>query len=212
MKVLSIPIERLREAQWNPNRMDPSMLSRLRQSLIRYGTVENLVVRVLGDGTYETLSGNQRLRVLTDMGVIDAPCVVVDLDDGEARLLAQALNSIEGEDDLGLKAELVRELLESIPQHEVLALLPESTESLAALASLGESDLAEQLQSWEQAQGARLHHMTFQLASDQVEIVAEAMDSVMGDEDDEGSNPNRRGNALFRICREHLDVTGGEEQ
>ncbi len=80
------------------------------------------------------------------------------------------------------------------------------------VATWGDSDLAEQLQSWARAQSARLHHMTFQLASDQVEIVAEAMDSVMGDAADEGSNPNRRGNALFRICREHLDVTGGEEQ
>ena len=122
MNITDLPIDQLKEARWNPNVMNEAMLMRLRESISRFGLVSNLVVRTLGDDTYEVLSGNQRLQVLKDSNVQTAPCVVLDLDDSHARLLAQGLNRIEGTDDLGLKAELVREVLNSIPQSEVMSL------------------------------------------------------------------------------------------
>ncbi len=111
MKIIELPIARLAGADWNPNNVDPAMRSRLTESLTRFGLVGNLVVRCLPDGLYEVLSGNQRLQVLAELGYTHVPCVVVDLDDSNARLLAQALNRIQGEDDLGMKAELIRHVL-----------------------------------------------------------------------------------------------------
>ena len=210
MNVVEIPIEQLREASWNPNVMDEAMLGRLRQSIDRFGVVQNLVARGIGGGMYEVLSGNQRLGVLREMGISAAPCVIVDLDDGKARLLTQALNRVQGEDDLGLKAEMVREVLETIPQSEVLSILPESAASLEALGSLGETSLAEHLEVWQRAQAARLHHMIFQLTADQVKVVEEALEGVTasaGDEDE--AVQNRRGTALFLLCRSHLERVGG---
>ncbi len=93
-------------------------------------------------------------------------------------------------------------------QSEVLSLLPESAESLQALASLGEGDLAEHLQAWQQAQAARLRHVTFQLANDQLETVEEAMERAMTGVTGNGSNPTRRGNALFELCKSYLDRAG----
>ncbi len=77
-----------------------------------------------------------------------APCVVVSADDAEARLLAQALNHIAGTEDIGLRAETLRRILESLSQDEVLALLPETAESLEQLTSMGEEDLSEHLRAW----------------------------------------------------------------
>ena len=205
MKVVELPIEHLLEAGWNPNVMDEAMLGRLRESIGGFGMIQNLVARPLGDGTYEVLSGNQRVFVLREMGITPVPCVVVDLDDGRARLLAQALNRVQGEDDLGLKAEALREILKSVPPSEVLGLLPESAESLDALASLGETDMAAHLQAWEQARRARLKHMTFQLSEAQVAVVEEAMDGAMAGLSGEEDNPNRRGNALYLVCTSYLE-------
>ena len=213
MKVVEVLIELLRDASWNPNVMDDAMLGRLRQSIERFGVVQNLVARILGDGTYEVLSGNQRLQVLRGMGVAVVPCVIVDLNDSKSRLLAQALNRVQGEDDLGLKAEMVREVLESIPQSEVLSLLPESAASLEALSSLRETSLAEHLEAWQRAQAARLHHMIFQLSADQVRVVEEALDGIAAKAvDNEGAPPNRRGNALFLLCRSYLERAGGRSR
>ena len=174
MNLVDLPISQLIEACWNPNRIDSAMLSKLLRSITKFGMVGNLVVRPMPDGPFEVLSGNQRLQVLRKLGYSHVPCVVVDLDDAEARLLAQALNRIEGEDDLGLKAELLKEVLRTLPQSEVLSVLPESAESLKALTTLGEIDVAEHLRAWQQAQSARLRHLTFQFSGDQSEVVEQA--------------------------------------
>ena len=207
MDVTEIPIDRLREAPWNPNRMDESMIGRLKESITRYGVVENLVVRPLDDGTYEVIGGNQRLQMLRDMGATEVPCVVVDLNDAQARLLAQALNRVEGADDLGMKAELIREVLKEVPQAEVLALLPETSKSLAALTSLGQEDIAAHLQQWQKAQSARLKNINFKVTNCQLQPVEEALKRALDLSKTEDGNPNRRGNALVSICQAYLTLT-----
>ena len=209
MEVTELPLDQMREAPWNSNRMDEVLLQKLRESLIKYGLVQNLVVRPLGVDAYEVLSGNQRLQVLREIQIDSAPSVVVDLDDAHSKLLSQALNRIEGVDDLGLRAEMLREILEQIPGAEVVKLLPETAESLNAFASLGQQDLAGYLQNWQQSQSARLKHLTFQSTSAQLEVIKEALARVMplarqGQEE----NPNARGNALYLLCKSYLELTG----
>lgn len=209
MKVVDIRLTELEEAAWNAHGMDKGMLARLRESVRRFGLVENLVVRPMGKARYEVLSGNQRLRVLREARVETVPCVVVDLDDAHARLLAQALNHVQGEDDLGLRAELLREVLERVPESDVLALLPETADSLQSLASLGQQDIAEHLQAWQQAQAARLKHMQFQFTPMQMDVVEEALSTVMPvAKDAAGENPNVRGTALYLLCKSHLERAG----
>ena len=67
MQTVSLPLEKLRGAPWNANRMDPRMRNRLKESIRRYGLVENLVVRLLPGDTYEVIGGNWRLKVLSEM-------------------------------------------------------------------------------------------------------------------------------------------------
>lgn len=206
MEVIEIPVEQLREAPWNANVMDAAMRKRLVASVERYGLVENLVARPLGKDRYEVLGGNQRLGVLREMGYESIPCVVVELDDAHARLLSQALNRIAGEDDLGLRAELARQVLESIGEEDVLSLLPETEDSLAALAALGQDTIGEHLEAWEKAQGARLKHFAVQLTPAQLETVEEALGLFMDQARTSNSgNPNMRGNALYLMCRACLD-------
>ncbi len=206
MDLIDLRLERLQDAPWNPNRMDDVMLKRLIESLTRFGMVQNLVVRPLGKGSYEVLSGNQRLTVLRILGFAEVPCVVVELDAARARLLAQALNRIQGEDDLGLRAELIRQVLEALPQEDVLSLLPETAESLKTLVSLGQEDMASHLQTWQKAQEARLKHLQFQLTPSQLEVVEEALSRLLPQaKRSQGENPNARGTALYLLCKNHLE-------
>ncbi len=207
MNIVELPLVCLHPAHWNPNTLAPPKRSQLKSSVTMFDIVENLVVRVLANNTYEVLSGNQRLEVYREMGLKTAPCVVVDLSDAEARLLAQVLNRLHGEDDLGLKAELVRTVLAELPEAEVLKVLPETAESLRDLSELGQQDLTEQLRASQQAQAARLKHVTFQLATDQLEVVEEAMERAMAGITGSDSNPNRRGSALFALCKSYLEGT-----
>lgn len=204
MKVVDIPLTDLRPAGWSPNRMDPGMLARLEASIQRFDILRVLVVRRLPDAGFEVLSGNQLLPLLRQRGDAHASCVVVDVDDANARLVAQAMNAIHGEDDPGLKAELFRAMLERLSEQEVTALLPETSASLQALASLGQQDMAEHLVAWQDAQRARLKHLQLQLTNDQLEVVQAALDRAMQQGlQDEGS-PNRRGTAMVAVCRAYL--------
>ena len=137
-----------------------------------------------------------------DTGTIG--CVIVEADDTESRLLAQALNRIQGEDDLGLRADALRQIISAMPQSEVLSILPESAESLKALSSLGRADMAKHLQAWQQAQSSRLRHLTFQLIPDQLDVVEKAVEKAMTEVLGDDTNPNRRGNALYLLCLEYL--------
>ena len=211
MDLIDISVDRLNEAPWNPNIMDGEMFERLRESISRYGLVEPLVVRPIGEGIFEVLSGNHRLRLFRETGCDTASCVVVDLDDAHARLLSQALNHVHGDDDLGLRAELMRHVLEGLPEEEVLSLLPETLDSLRDLASLGQEDLAAYLRAWQRAQPARLRHLQFQLTDIQLDVVEDAIERAMSAPLlDEGS-PNKRGTALTAICRSYLPPTGGTQ-
>lgn len=186
--------------------MSEAGLAKLKASIAMFGFIENMVVRPIDGTAYEVLSGNQRLEVLREVGLETVPCVVVDRNDAEARLLAQTLNRLHGEDDLGLKAELVRTILADLPESEVLKVLPETADSLRDLAELGQQDLAEQLRAWQQAQAARLKHLQFQLTESQLELIEEALSRVLPvARRNVDGNPNVRGTALYELCRAYLE-------
>jgi len=206
MKTIDISITDLRPASWNPNQMDETMMECLRESISRYGLVEPLVVRPLDDSFYEVLSGNQRLRILEDLDFKSVPCVIVELDNSRAMLLAQALNGIRGEDDQALKGALLKEILSSVPEDEILSLLPETTESLKSLSLINEMDLAEHLKAWEETQAARLRHMQLQFTDKQLATVEEAVSLMTHEAKKDGfDNPNTRGNAVFLLCKFYLE-------
>ena len=203
MIVKNIPIGRLKPAQWNANRMDVRMRRHLERSLERFGLVQNLVVRRLEAGTYEVLAGNQRLEVLRRSGVETVACVVVDVVEGDARLLSQAMNAIHGDDDLGLRAEVVREILESRKIDDITELLPGTAASFKALAMLGKEDLGTHLESWNHARQLRLKHFPVRLTAEQLQIVQRAVARITRDSEFRTSNP--RGEGIYEMARRYLE-------
>ena len=121
-------IDRLVEADWNPNRVPPATLRKIRRSIEEYGVVENLVARPhpQRSGCYEVLSGNHRLRILRELGHESAPVVLVELDDARARLLAQTLNRTRGRDDSQAYALVLEQILAGLDVSEVVSFLPET--------------------------------------------------------------------------------------
>ncbi len=217
MEILDVPMDLLRPAEWNPNEADDATLRRLGASLQRFGVVVPLVVRSIG-GSYEVLSGNQRLRVLREQGAATVPCVEVVADDARARLLTQALNAIHGEDDLNRKAALVRDLLKTMPAEEVAAILTDTVQAMHGLASIREASptaLGDQLSAWSHAQQAcaavRLHVTSFPFSDAQKEVVeravAHALPRVAGTE-----ALNRRALALVAICDDWTHGRGFVEE
>ena len=201
MEIVELSIDVLKEAPWNVNQVDEAMMQRLRVSIGKYGLVQNLVVRQIAND-YEVLSGNHRLKLLHELLIKKVPCVVVDVDDAHARLLAQALNHIHGDDDLGLRAELIREVMQVLPEEEVLAVLPDTIDGLKGMANLGQETMAGYLQNWEKARAVRLRNLIFKLTQEQLQSVEKAIDQMLPEaKRHQGISPNARGTALYLICK-----------
>ncbi|MHB1006526.1 MAG: ParB/RepB/Spo0J family partition protein [Chloroflexota bacterium] len=212
MEIKQIPLDSLRPAKWSPNLMAPERLAKLRRSVAEFGLVENLVVRPNGDG-YEVLSGNQRLKVYRELGLTSSPCVIVDLTDPQARLLAQVLNRTRGEDDLGLKAALVRQLAQSIDLEELARYLPEEKSELAGLLSVGEVSVEDAFARWAEREANPLHSLTFALHPEQLDVVTTALERASSlAKDLDRSAGSRRTAALVEMCQAYLNMPWQEEQ
>jgi site-specific DNA-methyltransferase (adenine-specific) len=93
-----VPIGDLNPAPYNPRKkLKPGdkEYEKIKRSLEEFGLVEPLVVNK--DKT--VVGGNQRLAVLTALGVEMVPCSMVDVDKKKEALLNIALNKIQGEWD-----------------------------------------------------------------------------------------------------------------
>lgn len=138
-----IALELLLAAHWNPNRVSSEILGKLRRSIVDFGIVENLVVRPHPHkpGSYEVISGNQRLGLYRELELPSAACHIISLDDARARLLAQTLNRTRGQDDPHAYAQLLEQILSELSLEEVLGYLPESEHSIdRLLAAYGSDD------------------------------------------------------------------------
>jgi DNA modification methylase len=133
--ITHIPLAQLEPAPWNPNRIPDAVLAKLCRAIDDFGIVENLVVRLhpRTRGSYEVISGNQRLTLYRRLQLGSAPCHIVELDDARARLLAQTLNRTRGTDEPQAYARLLDEVLSELSLEEVVGCLPESEHSIDRL-------------------------------------------------------------------------------
>ena len=96
LEVTHLPVGQLRPNPWNPNRVDPETMHKLREYIRREGLVQPLVVRKMPDH-YQILGGFHRWTICIELGYAEVPCVVVDVDDKRAKLLTVNLNELSGE-------------------------------------------------------------------------------------------------------------------
>jgi hypothetical protein len=138
---MQIPIAQLRPAPWNYKVDDDFLAKRLEANIRRNGQVENLIVRELGDGTFEVVNGNHRLVTFRALGMAEAMCYNVGtVAVRDAQRLAIETNETKFASDPFLMADLVQEVLaaeqydgvEADP-HGTLPFSDEEFETIAAM-------------------------------------------------------------------------------
>lgn len=125
---------------FNPNRVEASMLDRLRTSLDRLGTFKPIVVRELQDGSYQILGGYHRALIAQER---DEQVPVVNLGtvpDQTAKEIALADNHSWGQNDPELFVELMRSM--EVDLAELSTFLPGHYEDIQVdLSAVAEIDL-----------------------------------------------------------------------
>jgi hypothetical protein len=120
-----LPLASLVLAGWNYKTNDDELAGKLRENMERNGQIETLLVRELGDGTFEVINGNHRLPVMVDLEMENAHCYNVGtVTDQQAMLLAVQLNETRFANDPLVLAARLTELDETFGREDLLATLP----------------------------------------------------------------------------------------
>jgi hypothetical protein len=94
-------------ASYNPRKIKPSELEKLKRSLAEFGFVQPVVVN---RRTSTIVGGHQRVKAAQALGLESIPVVYVELDEARERALNLGLNRISGEWEEGALAEVLEGL------------------------------------------------------------------------------------------------------
>ena len=130
MNVTMEQVSELVPAEYNPRRaISGREREALKSSITEYGMVYPVVVN---DRTGRIVGGHQRVSVLKELGIEEAPVVHVDMDEEQEKRANIALNAIEADWDI----EKLQELVHPMTAEEVQALGWSKVEAEALLAGL----------------------------------------------------------------------------
>lgn len=124
-----LPIEVLVKAEWNYKTQDEALQSKLVANIKKNGQIENILVRPLGDGTYEVTNGNHRLDALNTLEYKEV--MVYDLgpiSEDQAKRIAIETNETKFESDQIALAKIISGLLTTFEDFATTA--PYTTEQL----------------------------------------------------------------------------------
>ena len=107
MEIKNVLVKDIKFAPYNPRKISEETLEKLKRSIEEFGYIEPIIVN---KQTMHVVGGNQRLKVLQQLGVEEIEVIIVDLDDAHEKALNIALNKITGEWDLPLLKDLLEEL------------------------------------------------------------------------------------------------------
>lgn len=111
MRIQTLALSSLNPATYNPRkelRPGDAEFEKLKRSIDEFGYVELIVVNSANNNT--VISGHQRLSVMKTLGIEEAQCVVVELDETREKALNIAMNKISGEWDESKLALLIADL------------------------------------------------------------------------------------------------------
>jgi 16S rRNA G966 N2-methylase RsmD len=101
-----VPIDTIRENDWNPNSMSPNTYKFLKQSIKKRGFVQPIIVSK--DGVI--IDGAHRYRSLKELGATEVEVKVIDITDAECKAETINLNLTKGTFDADKLGQILLEL------------------------------------------------------------------------------------------------------
>ena len=133
-KILSLPIDSIHPNPDQPRRQfDPSSLSELADSIMRYGVLQPLTVRRLPQGGFELVAGERRLRASKLAGLKNVPCILLNVGSENSGMIALVENLQRRDLDYLEEAEGLSELIKKygISQEEAARRVSKSQSAVA---------------------------------------------------------------------------------
>lgn len=110
LKIETMKLSDLKPAEYNPRKNlvpEDYEYQALKRSIEEHGYLQPII---FNKRTGNVVGGNQRLRVMLDMGVTEAECMVVDMDIAEEKAANIALNKISGKWDMEKLSDILNDI------------------------------------------------------------------------------------------------------
>jgi DNA modification methylase len=115
MRIEHVPIGLLRPAEYNPRRRDKEAEAQLKESIMRFGVVDPILVNGAKDRKNIVIGGHFRLTMMKELGIETVPVVYVNIPDIEKeKELNVRLNKNTGEFDWNLLAKFDEAFLSDV--------------------------------------------------------------------------------------------------
>ena len=120
-----LPVKDIKKADWNYKDDDEELSGKLAENIKEHGQVQNIIVRVLEDDSYEIVNGNHRLDVFVNLGIEKVyACDLGKISLEAAKRIAIETNETTFQADPTKLAGLIGKILEEISQEEFLVSAP----------------------------------------------------------------------------------------
>lgn len=107
LAVKYVPIESIRENEWNPNRQSDHDFQLLLKSITENGFTQPIVVQ---QGEDRIVDGAHRWRAAKQLGFKEIPVVYVDWTEAQQKLATLTHNRARGSEDIELVAAMLRDI------------------------------------------------------------------------------------------------------
>ena len=203
MNIKTIPINQIKENNWNPNELDSEGFKALVQNIKdqRVGYTQPIEVREIAENEYEVIDGAHRFKACKEAGLTEIECVVSEYDDTQAKLETIAKNNIRGNINLVKAANLISELNKDITLEEIGDRVFYNQQELKDLTKLLEIPPDFEMDLKEVAEKEELEapvSLQFVVTKEQAEIIEQAVELVCSRE------KTKKGRALELICADFL--------
>lgn len=196
-----VPIELLRENEWNPNKMTDFMFRKALESISEFGFLAPVLVKRADNG-YVIIDGAHRYRAAKQLKLASVPIIIVDgLSDAQYRKLTVVLNELHGQPDPGKLSELLKGLVEETSMAEVLNALPFAEDTLKGFVGFEGIELPSAPPPAPKERSERWVERTFRMPASASAVVSDAIETVKR-QDPSASTEDWQ--ALELICAEFL--------
>lgn len=134
--VAMIPIDLIDVNGWNPNAMQQSKFSILRDKIKSTGVVKQPILVFRNGDRFTIADGEHRYRAAAEAGHEEVPSVIVDITEEEAKIETIAMNNLRGEYIPIKMAELVVSLKETYTEEQIRSLTGMDKDEVASLSAL----------------------------------------------------------------------------
>ena len=88
-EICLLPTENIIPNLYQPRKhFDEETIDELAQSIKIYGIIQPISVRKMGEGKYELVAGERRLRAAKKLGLHEVPAIIVDINDKDSAAIA----------------------------------------------------------------------------------------------------------------------------